>query len=74
VTLGFDANWLSYDASTATPEELVVSRVNHCDLRGLEGAALVGPTERGGSAVVVLDEANYASCQLVNRGELASSQ
>jgi hypothetical protein len=23
MTLGFDANWLNYDASTATPEELV---------------------------------------------------
>ena len=26
MTLGFDANWLNYDASTATPEELVLWR------------------------------------------------
>jgi len=53
---------------------LVLSRVNHCDLRDLERAAFIGPAEGCRPAVVVLDEGDHAACQFVRRGELPSAQ
>jgi hypothetical protein len=53
---------------------LVLSRVSHCDLRGHERAAVVGPAERLGPAVVVVDEGDDPLGQVVDRGELAAAQ
>ena len=53
---------------------LVVSRVNHCDLRGLERAALVGPAERCCPAVVVLYKGDDASCELLCGAGLAATE
>jgi hypothetical protein len=55
-------------------ELLVRPRVNHCDLRGFEGAAVVGPAERIGPAVVVIDELHGAVSEVFNRLELSSSE
>ena len=49
-------------------------RVNHCDLRDLEWAAVVGPSERCGAPVVVLDEGDHASGEFVDGTELAAAQ
>jgi hypothetical protein len=52
----------------------VLSRVNHCDLRDLQWAAVVGPAERCGASVVVLDERDDALGELVDGAELAAAQ
>ena len=46
-------------------DELVVSRVNHCDLRDSEGLAVIGPAERCCPAVVVVDEGDDLVGQVV---------
>ena len=50
---------------------LVVPRVSHCELRDLEWAAVVGPAERRGFAVVGLDELDDAGGEFVGAVELA---
>ena len=52
----------------------MVSRVSHCELRDLEWAAVVGPAEWLGLAVVVLDERDDAVGEFVAAGELAVSE
>ena len=53
---------------------LVRSHVSHCDLRGHEGAAVVGPSERGGAPVVVLDECDDPPGEVVEGVELSPAQ
>src|SRR3990172_8990754 len=56
---------------TQAMDPLVVSRVSHCELRDLEGAAVVGPSERPGMSVVVADEGDDAIREFVAAVELA---
>jgi hypothetical protein len=62
-------NWSLVDR-----KQLVAPRVNHCDLRGLEWATVIGPAERCRSSVLVLDEGDDARRQVVDRVELAATQ
>ena len=59
---------------TGRREGLVLSRVSHCDLRGHQRAAVVGPTERCRFSVVVLDESDDALGEMIDRVELAPAQ
>src|SRR5215212_5292811 len=64
----------STTAWAALCNALVAPRVSHCDLRDFEGTAVVGPAERGGATVVVLDEGDDAVGEVVDRVELAASE
>ena len=52
----------------------MVSHVNHCDLRGPEGLAVIGPAERCCPAVVVVDEGDDLVGQVVERVEFTTAQ
>ena len=53
---------------------LVAPRVSHCDLRGPKRATLVGPAEGCRTAVVILDERDDATREVVHIGELPSAE
>jgi len=56
-----------------SPFVLVLSRVNHCDLRDSQGLAVVGPPEWRGPAVVIVDEGDDLVGQVIDRVELTTT-